>query len=73
MSVAKMNEAGNDVNLRGDHLHIMNVKTKEVMALRREGKTLLLDLWVKIPGAVKNMTPEADPTPQKSSGFSRRV
>eukprot|EP00972_Heterocapsa_arctica_P044464 6563990-Heterocapsa_arctica.AAC.1 len=22
MSVAKMNEAGNDVNLRGDHLHI---------------------------------------------------
>ena len=36
MSVDKMNEAGNDVNLCGDQPHIMNVKTKEVTALRRE-------------------------------------
>ena len=50
----------------------MNVNTKEVTALRREGKTLILYLWVKIPGALKNKTPEADPTPQKSSGFTRR-
>eukprot|EP00972_Heterocapsa_arctica_P041709 6150240-Heterocapsa_arctica.AAC.1 len=47
----------------------MNVKTKEVTALWREGKTFILDVWVKIPGAVKSKTPEADPTPQKSSGF----
>jgi hypothetical protein len=64
MSVAKMNEAGNDVNLRGDRPHIMNVKTKAITALRREGKTFILDLWIKIP--------EADPVPQKSFGFSRR-
>jgi hypothetical protein len=72
MSVAKMNEAGNDVNLRGSNPHIMNIKTKEVTALRREGKTFILDLWVKIPGAMKNKTPEVDPTPNKSFGFTRR-
>jgi hypothetical protein len=39
MSMAKMNEAGNDVNLRGDQPHIQNTKTKQITALRREGKT----------------------------------
>ena len=72
MSVAKMNEAGNDVNLRGSNPHIMNIKTKEITALRREGKTFILDLWVKIPGATKNKTPEVDPTPNESFGFTRR-
>ena len=72
MSVAKMNEAGNDVNLRGNNPHIMNIKTKEITALRREGKTFILDLWVKIPGALKNKTLEVDPTPNKSFGFTRR-
>ena len=72
MSVAKMNEAGNDVNLRGSNPHIMNIKTKEITALRREGKTFILDLWVKIPGAMKNKTPEVDPTPNKSFGSTRR-
>ena len=47
ISAAKMNDAGNDVNLRGDHPHIMNVKTKQVTALRKEGKTYVLDLWIK--------------------------
>eukprot|EP00972_Heterocapsa_arctica_P076013 11211061-Heterocapsa_arctica.AAC.1 len=67
-----MNDAGNDVNLRGDRPHIMNIKTKEITALWRKGKTFILDLWVKIPGAVKSKTPEVDPTTQKSFGFSRR-
>ena len=49
----------------------MNIKTKEITALRREGKTFILDLWVKIPGAL-NKTPEVDPTPNKSFGFTRR-
>ena len=41
MSVAKMNEAGNDVNPRGDRPHIQNCKTGQVTALRREGKTFV--------------------------------
>jgi hypothetical protein len=72
MSVAKMNEAGNDVNLRGSNPHILNIKTREVTALRREGKTFILDLWVKIPRALKNKPPEEDPTPDKTYGFTRR-
>ena len=74
MSVAKMNEAGNDVNLRGDRPHIQNTKTKQITALRREGKTFILDLWIKHPGVV----PEgANPDPRnktasKVSGVSRR-
>eukprot|EP00972_Heterocapsa_arctica_P111052 16350366-Heterocapsa_arctica.AAC.1 len=64
MSVAKMNEAS-DVNLRGDHPHIQNAKTKQITALRREGKTCILGLWIQHPGAVKSKTPEsADPRPQ---------
>ena len=35
ISAAKMNEAGNDVNLRGDSPHILNLKTNQVTALRR--------------------------------------
>eukprot|EP00972_Heterocapsa_arctica_P035771 5261094-Heterocapsa_arctica.AAC.1 len=34
MSVAKMNEAGNNVNLRGYHPRIQNTKTKQITALR---------------------------------------
>ena len=47
ISAAKMNDAGNDINLRGDRPHIMNVKTKQVIALRKEGKTYVFDLWTK--------------------------
>ena len=57
ISAAKMNEAGNDVNLRGDSPHILNLKTNQVTALRKEGKTYVLDLWVKTSAA---------------SGFTRR-
>ena len=46
LSAAKMNEAGNDVNLAGKNPHILNTKTGEVTKLRREGRTYLLDLWV---------------------------
>eukprot|EP00972_Heterocapsa_arctica_P099479 14679369-Heterocapsa_arctica.AAC.1 len=62
MSVAKLNEAGNDVNLRGDHPHIQNTKTKTKQIT---GKTFMLDLWIKHPEAVTSKTPEsADPRPQ---------
>eukprot|EP00972_Heterocapsa_arctica_P068238 10079607-Heterocapsa_arctica.AAC.1 len=49
MSVAKMNEAGNDVNPRGDNPHIENTKSGQITALRREEKTFILDLWIKHP------------------------
>jgi hypothetical protein len=49
MSVAKMNEAGNDVNLRGDNPHIEHKKSGQITKLRREGKTFILDLWIKHP------------------------
>ncbi len=58
MSVAKMNEAGNDVNLMGDNPHIENTKTKHITALRREGKTFILDLWIKHPVEQKSADPK---------------
>ena len=48
ISVAKMCEAGNDVNLT-EKPHIRNRQTGQVIALRREGKTFVLDLWVRHP------------------------
>ena len=48
ISVAKMCEAGNDIFLT-DKPHIMNRATGQVTALRREGKTFVLDLWVRHP------------------------
>ena len=48
ISVAKMCEAGNDIFLT-DKPHIVNRATGQVTALRREGKTFVLDLWVRHP------------------------
>jgi hypothetical protein len=48
ISVAKMCEAGNDVILT-ERPHIRNRQTGQVTALRREGKTFVLDLWVRRP------------------------
>jgi hypothetical protein len=48
ISAAKMNDAGNDVNLT-EKPHIINRRTGQVTALRREGKTFILDLWVRHP------------------------
>jgi hypothetical protein len=73
MSVAKMNEAGNDVNLTGARPHILNTKTKQITDLRREGKTFILDLWVKHPGADNDLRTATRPEViSRASGFSRR-
>ena len=72
MSVAKMNEAGNDVNLRGDRPHIQNTKTKQITALRREGKTFILDFWIKHPVAAPESADPRTKAVSRASGFSRR-
>ena len=48
LSVAKMCEAGNDIILTNTP-HIKNRATGQITALRREGKTYVLDLWVRHP------------------------
>jgi hypothetical protein len=50
ISVAKMADAGNDIFLTSDKPHIIN-KNGQSTALRREGKTFILDLWVRHPSA----------------------
>jgi hypothetical protein len=60
VSVAKMCEAGNDVVLSGKSPHIVNHKTKQVTALRREGKTFVLDLWVRLPQAAVDIDMDID-------------
>ena len=61
LSAAKMNEAGNDVNLAGKDPHIKNIKTGEITKLRRCGRTYLLDMWVWVA-----------PEKSSTSGFTRR-
>jgi hypothetical protein len=51
ISVAKMADAGNDIFLTSDKPHIVNKTTGQSTALRREGKTFILDLWVRHPSA----------------------
>jgi hypothetical protein len=81
ISVAKMCEAGNDVNLT-EKPHIRNRQTGQVTALRREGKTFVLDLWVRHPtSAVAAAAAAAAATTAASAAaaaaeqrvFSRRV
>ena len=49
MSVTKMTESGNEVKLSRDDPHILNLKTGQRTALRKEGNVYVLDLWVEIP------------------------
>ena len=48
-SVAKMHAAGNSVHLTAKDPHILNEKTKERTALRKEGNVFVVDLWVRVP------------------------
>ena len=48
-SVAKISEAGNSVHLTPKDPHIINEKTKEKTAQRKEGSVYVMDLWVKVP------------------------
>ena len=77
ISVAKMGDAGNDVNLT-DKPHIRNRLTGQVTALRREGKTFILDLWVRHPTSAAAAADAAAATKSATAaaeqrGFSRRV
>ena len=75
-----MCEAGNDVNLT-EKPHIRNRQTGQVTALRREGKTFVLDLWVRHrTSAAAAATAAAATTAAATAaaaaeqrGFSRRV
>ena len=48
ISVARLNEAGNEVIL-GGKAYIRNLKTGSVTALRKSGRSFILDMWVKLP------------------------
>ena len=49
MAVSKMTEKGNRVILDGDDPCIINKKSGEKTATRREGNVFVTDFWVKIP------------------------
>ena len=77
ISVARMGDAGNDVMLT-DKPHIRNRLTGQVTALRREGKTFILDLWVRHPTSAAAAADAAAATKTATAaaeqrGFSRRV
>jgi hypothetical protein len=77
ISVARMGDAGNDVHLT-DKPHIRNRLTGQVTALRREGKTFILDLWIRHPTSAAAAADAAAATKSATAaaeqrGFSRRV
>ena len=49
LSVSRLNDTGNAVDLHPDQPTVENLKTGERTALRRVGKTFILDDWVEIP------------------------
>ena len=55
LSAEKLNQAGNYVVLDGDESCIINKKTHEVTALRREGGNFMLDVWVPPVSVSKKM------------------
>jgi hypothetical protein len=71
ISVAKMSDAGNDVNLT-EKPHIRNRLTGQVTALRREGKTFILDLWVRHPTSAAAAEAAAAATKDVLNGCSPR-
>ena len=84
ISVAKMADAGNDIFLTADKPHIVNRAIGQSTALRREGKTFILDLWVRHPtsaasavlAAAATATATAAATKAQAAaagGFSRRA
>ena len=50
ISTVQLNEAGNDVNLHAIDPHVLHKASGEKTALRREGKSNIMDLWVLLPG-----------------------
>ena len=48
-SGTKIAKAGNLVVVGDDKAFLMNIKTKEVTKLRKEGKSWMLDLWLRAP------------------------
>jgi hypothetical protein len=84
ISVAKMADAGNDIFLTADKPHIVNRATGQSTALRREGKTFILDLWVRHPASAASAVLAAAATATAAAaaakaqaaaagGFSRRA
>ena len=74
MSVAKLTEAGNSVHLTS-HPHILNEKTKERTALRKEGNVFVVDLWVKVPpppGVTGSSKPRRRAGEVNGLGFTRQ-
>ena len=69
ISTAKLNDAGNDVNLHHDKPHIINRATGERSDLRRVGRAYLLDLWVWIDRNQSDGTKKDD---LKTTDFSGR-
>ena len=49
ISVERLQETGHDVILMKNHAHIINVKTGEVMPLRKSRGMFILDMWTWIP------------------------
>ena len=48
LSVGRLSEQGNDVNLNSDDPHIRNKATQEVTRLRKSNGMFILDMWVKV-------------------------
>ena len=49
LSASRLNDTGNEVILHPERPVVRNLATGEEAALRRVGKTFLLDVWVEIP------------------------
>jgi hypothetical protein len=70
ISVAKMADAGNDIFLT-DKPHIINRATGQSTALRREGKTFILDLWVRHPTSAASAVLAAAATATAAAAAAR--
>ena len=49
LSLVKLAKAGNVVKIGAEHAHILNLATKKVTKLRKEGNVFMLDFWVWKP------------------------
>ena len=49
ISVSKLNEAGYEAHLTKNRPRLINVKSREVIELKKKGGMFILDMWVHIP------------------------
>ena len=56
ISVARLNDTGNSVEMSSKNPHITNIATGESTKLRRKGRSFVLDIWVEIPSTAQTRT-----------------